>query len=53
MKMNIDPIHFGIIMICNLELGMLTPPLGLNLFVASGMTKLPLEQSGEARSCRS
>lgn len=41
-KMNINPIHFGIIMIYNLELGMLTPPLGLNLFVASGMTKYPL-----------
>ena len=42
MKMNINPIHFGIIMIYNLELGMLTPPLGLNLFVASGMTRFPL-----------
>jgi len=42
MKMNINPIHFGIIMIYNLELGMLTPPLGLNLFVSSGMTKYPL-----------
>ena len=44
MKMNIDPIHFGIIMIFNLELGMLTPPLGLNLFVASGMTGFPLSR---------
>jgi C4-dicarboxylate transporter DctM subunit len=44
MKMNIDPIHFGIIMIYNLELGMLTPPLGLNLFVASGMTGFPLSR---------
>jgi C4-dicarboxylate transporter DctM subunit len=43
-KMGIDPIHFGIIMIVNLELGMLTPPLGLNLFVSAGMTKLPLER---------
>jgi len=42
MKMNINPIHFGIVMIYNLELGMLTPPLGLNLFVASGMTGYPL-----------
>jgi len=42
MKMNINPIHFGIIMIYNLELGMLTPPLGLNLFVSSGMTGYPL-----------
>jgi C4-dicarboxylate transporter DctM subunit len=44
MKMNIDPIHFGIIMIFNLELGLLTPPLGLNLFVASGMTGFPLSR---------
>jgi C4-dicarboxylate transporter DctM subunit len=43
-KLGIDPIHFGIVMIVNLELGMLTPPLGLNLFVSSGMTKLPLER---------
>lgn len=42
--LGIDPIHFGIVMIVNLELGMLTPPLGLNLFVASGMTKLPLDR---------
>ncbi len=44
MKMNINPIHFGIIMIYNLELGMLTPPLGLNLFVSSGMTGFPLSR---------
>jgi len=44
MKMGIDPIHFGIIMIFNLELGMLTPPLGLNLFVSSGMTRYPLSR---------
>lgn len=43
-QMNIDPIHFGIIMIFNLELGMLTPPLGLNLFVAAGMTGFPLSR---------
>jgi C4-dicarboxylate transporter DctM subunit len=44
MKLGIDPIHFGIIMIFNLELGLLTPPLGLNLFVASGMTGFPLSR---------
>ena len=43
-KMGINPIHFGIVMIFNLELGMLTPPLGLNLFVASGMTRFPLSR---------
>lgn len=38
----IDPIHFGIIMIVNLEIGYLTPPIGINLFVASGIFKQSL-----------
>jgi C4-dicarboxylate transporter DctM subunit len=42
--LGIDPIHFGIIMIVNLELGMITPPLGLNLFVSAGMTGWKLER---------
>lgn len=42
MEIGIDPVHFGIIMIVNLAIGMLTPPFGLNLFVASGISKLPL-----------
>lgn len=37
-QLGIDPIHFGIIMVVNMELGMLTPPVGLNLFVTSGIT---------------
>jgi C4-dicarboxylate transporter DctM subunit len=36
--LGIDPIHFGVILTINMELGMLTPPVGLNLFVASGIT---------------
>ena len=36
--LGVDPIHLGIIIVMNLEIGMITPPLGLNLFVASGMT---------------
>lgn len=35
----IDPVHFGIIMVMNLEIGYLTPPLGLNLIVAMGVFK--------------
>jgi C4-dicarboxylate transporter DctM subunit len=35
--MGVDPIHFGIIFIVNLEIGYLTPPVGLNLFVASAL----------------
>ena len=38
----IDPVHFGIIMIVNLEIGYLTPPVGINLFVASAAFKQPL-----------
>lgn len=38
MQLGIDPIHFGVIIVLNLEIGMMTPPLGLNLFVASGLT---------------
>jgi C4-dicarboxylate transporter DctM subunit len=37
-QLGIDPIHFGIIMVVNMEIGMLTPPVGLNLFVTSGIT---------------
>jgi C4-dicarboxylate transporter DctM subunit len=37
-KFGIDPIHFGIIIILNIEVAFLTPPFGLNLFVASGIT---------------
>ena len=36
--LGIDPIHLGIIMVVNMEIGMLTPPVGLNLFVTSGIT---------------
>ncbi|MBP2641708.1 MAG: transporter, DctM subunit [Firmicutes bacterium] len=43
LQMGIDPIHFGIIFVVNLAIGMITPPLGMNLFVASGMTKMPIE----------
>ena len=40
--LGIDPIHFGIIFIVNLEIGYLTPPVGLNLFVASTLFERPL-----------
>lgn len=41
-KLGIDPIHLGIIFIVNLEIGYLTPPIGLNLFVASSVFNKPL-----------
>jgi C4-dicarboxylate transporter DctM subunit len=40
--LGIDPIHLGIIMVVNMEIGMITPPVGLNLFVTSGITGMPL-----------
>jgi C4-dicarboxylate transporter DctM subunit len=40
--LGIDPIHLGIIMTVNMEIGMITPPVGLNLFVTSGISGLPV-----------
>ena len=37
-QLGVDPIHLGIIMVVNMEIGMITPPVGLNLFVAAGIT---------------
>lgn len=44
MKLGIDPIHFGIIMVVNMEVGMCHPPVGLNLYVASGITKMGITE---------
>jgi len=41
-KLGIDAVHLGIIMVVNLEIGMVTPPVGLNLFVTVGITKMSL-----------
>jgi len=41
--LGIDPIHFGVILVINMEIGMITPPVGLNLFVAAGMTGLSMK----------
>jgi len=46
--LGIDPIHFGIIMTLNMEVGMITPPVGLNLYVASGLSGLSLEEVTKA-----
>lgn len=43
-QMGIDPVHLGIIMVINLEIGMVTPPVGLNLFVTAGITKMSIGQ---------
>jgi C4-dicarboxylate transporter DctM subunit len=47
-QLGIDPIHLGVIMVVNMEIGMVTPPVGLNLFVTSGVTKMSLMQVSRA-----
>jgi C4-dicarboxylate transporter DctM subunit len=44
MELGVDPIHLGIMMVVNMEIGMITPPIGLNLFVTSGITGMSLAQ---------
>jgi NADH:ubiquinone oxidoreductase subunit H len=44
MKLGIDPIHFGIMMVVNMEVGMCHPPVGLNLYVASGITNMGITE---------
>ena len=43
-KLGIDPVHFGVIMVINLALGMVTPPMGVDLFVAANILKTPFEK---------
>ncbi len=43
-RLGIDPVHFGIIMVVNMEVGMCHPPVGLNLYVASGITKMGITE---------
>ncbi len=45
MPLGIDPVHFGIIMMLNLGIGLVTPPVGSVLFVGSAIGKIPMEQS--------
>ncbi|NSX53543.1 TRAP transporter large permease [Parasulfitobacter algicola] len=40
----VDPVHFGLIIVVNLALGMITPPLGVNLFAACAVARLPVEK---------
>ncbi len=47
-SLGIDPVHFGIIITVNMEIGMITPPVGLNLYVASGISKLGLTDMSKA-----
>lgn len=46
--LGVDPVHFGVIMVVNLAIGFITPPVGVNLFVASGIANLRLERIAKA-----
>jgi C4-dicarboxylate transporter DctM subunit len=48
MKLGIDPVHFGVMITVNMEIGMITPPVGLNLYVASGISRLGLTDMTKA-----
>jgi C4-dicarboxylate transporter DctM subunit len=43
-RLGVDPIHFGILIVVNMEVGMCHPPVGLNLYVASGITKMGITE---------
>lgn len=47
-KVGVDPVHFGVIMVVNLAIGFVTPPVGVNLFVACGITKQKIELVSKA-----
>ena len=44
MQLGIDPIHFGVVIIVNLAIGLFTPPVGMNLYVACGLGKVSLKE---------
>jgi TRAP-type C4-dicarboxylate transport system permease large subunit len=48
LSLGIDPIHFGLVVIFNLSIGLLSPPFGLILFAACGITNLPLARVSRA-----
>lgn len=48
MSVGIDPVHFGIILVVSLAIGFVTPPLGVNLFVASSVGKVKIEKTAVA-----
>jgi TRAP-type C4-dicarboxylate transport system permease large subunit len=47
-KLGIDPVHFGIVMVLNLMIGLLTPPVGMVLYVLARVSKLSFEETVKA-----
>ena len=50
MALKIDPVALGVMIVLNVETGVVTPPVGLNLFAVSGTSKIPLPRCSRARS---
>ena len=48
MNLGVDPVHFGIIMVCNLAVGLITPPVGIDPFVVSQLTNLSIVRIAKA-----
>ena len=48
MQLGIDPIHLGVLMVVNMQIGLVTPPVGLNLFVTAGVANMSLEDTIKA-----
>jgi len=44
LELGIDPIHLGVVMVLNMQIGLVSPPVGLNLFVTSSVSGLSLEK---------
>lgn len=44
-EVGVDPVHYGVIMVFNLMIGLLTPPLGLSIFLSSDIADVPIEQT--------
>ena len=47
-KLGIDPVHFGALIVVNMEIGMCTPPVGLNLYVTSSINNMSLTDTTKA-----
>jgi len=43
-RLGVDPVHFGVMMAVNMEIGLCHPPVGLNLYVASGIAKMGISE---------
>ena len=48
-KLGIDPVHFGLVVVLNLMIGLLTPPVGMVLFVLQKVAQISFEADGEGR----